>query len=151
MSANPPCAAGSPCLWHDWQRASRTSCDAGAKARRGGRAGAGDFAGGGEVESPEPGVTAPVELSVGLGVLPSSGLGDVALPWSGVSCRAEGKLDRVERTTRFTEVVLHVELLVHADVDLAKAERVLEKAKTACLISSSLVCPVTLEKSVRRV
>ncbi len=73
-----------------------------------------------------------------------------ALPWSGISCRAEGKLDRVERTTRFTEVVLHVELTVPADADLAKAERVLEKAKTACLISSSLACPVILEKSVRQ-
>jgi len=73
-----------------------------------------------------------------------------ALPWSGITCRAEGKLDRVERTTRFTEVVLHVELVLPAEADLAKAERVLEKAKTACLVSSSLVCPVTLEKSVRQ-
>ena len=74
-----------------------------------------------------------------------------SLAYSGVSCHAEGKLDRVERTTRFTEVVLRVELVVPMDTDLAKAERVLEKAKTACLISNSLVCPVTLEKSVRQV
>jgi peroxiredoxin-like protein len=73
-----------------------------------------------------------------------------SLPFSGVSCRAEGKLDRIERTTRFSEVVLHVELVLPADTDLAKAERVLDKAKTACLVSSSLACPVTLEKSVRR-
>lgn len=72
-----------------------------------------------------------------------------SLPWSTVSCRAEGQLDRVERTTRFTGFVLHVELVLPADGDLAKAERVLEKAKTACLISNSLACPVTLEKSVR--
>lgn len=72
------------------------------------------------------------------------------LPWTAITCRAEGKLDRVERTTRFTEVVLHVELALPAGADLAKAERVLEKAKAACLVSSSLVCPVTLEKSVRQ-
>jgi peroxiredoxin-like protein len=72
-----------------------------------------------------------------------------SLPFTSVACRAEGRLDRVERTTRFTEVVLRVELLLPADSDVAKAERVLEKAKTACLVSNSLVCPVHLEKSVR--
>lgn len=72
-----------------------------------------------------------------------------SLAFSSVACRAEGKLDRVERTTRFTEIRLRVELLLPADGDLAKAERVLEKAKTACLVSNSLACPVQLEKSVR--
>lgn len=73
-----------------------------------------------------------------------------ALPWTAITCRAEGKLDRVERTTRFTEVVLHVELVLPAEADPAKADRVLEKAKSACLVSNSLACPVTLEKRVRR-
>ncbi|MBK7951472.1 MAG: OsmC family protein [Deltaproteobacteria bacterium] len=70
--------------------------------------------------------------------------------WTSIDCRAEGTLDRVERTTRFTQVALHVELVVPPETELAKAERVLEKAKSACLISNSLACPVTLEKSVRQ-
>lgn len=73
-----------------------------------------------------------------------------SLPWNSISCQAEGKLDRVERTTRFTEIVLRIDLEIPPEVDEAKADRVLEKAKTACLISNSLACPVHLEKSVRR-
>lgn len=74
-----------------------------------------------------------------------------SLPWTTISCQAEGKLDRVERTTRFTEIVLRIELEIPSQVDEAKADRVLEKSKTACLISSSLACPVVLQKSIRRV
>ena len=72
-----------------------------------------------------------------------------SLAFSSVSCQAEGTLDRVERTTRFTAVTLQVELVLPAGGDAAKADRVLEKAKTACLVSNSLACPVSLEKSVR--
>jgi len=72
-----------------------------------------------------------------------------SVPFLEVACQAEGTLDRVERTTRFTAVALTVELLVPAGTDLAKVDRVLEKAKSACLISSSLACPVTLDKRVR--
>lgn len=72
-----------------------------------------------------------------------------SLPFTAVSCRAEGTLDRVERTTRFTAVSLRVELVLPAGSDPAKADKVLEKAKTACLVSNSLACPVSLEKIVR--
>ena len=72
-----------------------------------------------------------------------------SLPFTSVSCRAEGKLDRIDRTTRFTEVILRVELQLPPDGDLERAERVLDKAKSACLVSNSLACPVQLEKSVR--
>ncbi len=73
-----------------------------------------------------------------------------SLPWTAIACQAEGRLDRVERITRFTEIVLRVELEIPPEVDEAKADRVLEKAKTACLISNSLACPVSLAKSFRR-
>lgn len=72
-----------------------------------------------------------------------------SLPFTSVSCRAEGTLDRVERTTRFTGVTLEVELVLPAGGDSAKADKVLDKAKTACLVSNSLACPVSLEKIVR--
>ncbi len=72
-----------------------------------------------------------------------------ALPFRSVTCDAEGTLDRVERVTRFTEVRLRVELELPAGADAAKAERVLDKAKSACLVSNSLACPVQLEKHVR--
>lgn len=71
-----------------------------------------------------------------------------SLPFTTVSCQAEGTLDRVERTTRFTGMTLRVELVLPAGGDPAKADKVLEKAKTACLVSNSLACPVSLEKAV---
>ena len=46
--------------------------------------------------------------------------------------------------------MLRIDLEIPPEVDEAKADRVLEKAKAACLISNSLACPVHLEKSVRR-
>jgi peroxiredoxin-like protein len=72
------------------------------------------------------------------------------LVWTEVACQVEGKLDRVERKTRFTELTLRVELVVPAETDLERAERVVDKAESACLISNSLACPVHLEKSIVR-
>jgi organic hydroperoxide reductase OsmC/OhrA len=70
--------------------------------------------------------------------------------WTAIRCVAAGTLDRVERVTRFTEIRLEVELILPPGADLAKADRILEKAKSACLISNSLACPVTLQKQIRR-
>jgi len=70
--------------------------------------------------------------------------------WTSIDCRAEGTLDRIERTTRFTRVTLRVELVVPPTTELSKAERILDKAKSACLISNSLACPVELERSIRQ-
>lgn len=72
------------------------------------------------------------------------------LSFSAVECRAEGILDRVDRVTRFTRIDLRVVLDLPADEDPERAERVLAKAKSACLISNSLACPVELEATIRR-
>jgi peroxiredoxin-like protein len=71
-----------------------------------------------------------------------------SLPWSELRCEAEGVLDRVERTTRFTAIRLRAYLRVPPGTDEEKALRLLEKAERGCLISSSLVCPVELEPRV---
>jgi organic hydroperoxide reductase OsmC/OhrA len=71
-----------------------------------------------------------------------------SLPWMQLRCDAEGVLDRVERTTRFTGVTLRVLLTVPPGTDPEKATQVLEKCERACLVSNSLVCPVTLEPRV---
>lgn len=73
------------------------------------------------------------------------------LEFASVRCQAEGTLDRVERVTRFTQIALRVELALSADTDEERAERVLAKAKSACLISNSLACPVELVTTIRRV
>ena len=58
------------------------------------------------------------------------------LDWTGLECRVEGTLDRVEGKSRFTEVVVHATLRVPGGVDQERATRLLEKAEQSCLISN---------------
>lgn len=61
------------------------------------------------------------------------------LEWTGLEANVEGKLDRVEGSTRFTEFHVHATLRVPAGTDVARATKLLEKAEQVCLISNSLV------------
>lgn len=70
------------------------------------------------------------------------------LAWSAIHCEATGTLDRVERVTRFTSVALRASVRVPAGTDEGLAQRVLEKAERACLISNSLGFPVVLDTHV---
>ncbi len=70
------------------------------------------------------------------------------LPWVSLSCEAEGKLERVERVTRFTDIVVRPSLVIPPDVDQARAERLLEKAEKGCLITNSLSGATRLEPLV---
>jgi organic hydroperoxide reductase OsmC/OhrA len=61
-----------------------------------------------------------------------------SLAWTTMHCEVEGKLDRVERVTRFTRLDVRVRLYVPPEADEELAQRVLQKAKQACLITNSL-------------
>ena len=111
-------------------------------------AGPAEFGGPGDRWSPETLLVGAVADCYVLSLRAVAEASQVA--WTSIDCQAEGTLDRVDRTTRFTGIALRVELVVPAETDLAKADRILEKAKSACLISNSLACPVTLEKTARR-
>lgn len=69
-------------------------------------------------------------------------------PWHELACTATGTLDRVERVTRFTEVRLDATLVVPAGSDEARALQLLEKAKSACLLTNSLNATITLQARV---
>lgn len=60
------------------------------------------------------------------------------LPWRNIECRAEGTVDRNEGVVQFTELRLHARLSIPADGDGERAERLLDKAKRACLVTNSL-------------
>jgi len=60
------------------------------------------------------------------------------LPWESVECHAEGKLERVDSTMRFTEFTVNATLHVPPDTDEQKAHRILEKAEATCLVTNSL-------------
>ena len=60
-----------------------------------------------------------------------------------------GTVGRHEGLTRFTEIVLRARLTVAPGVDRARVLAMLEKAKTACLVSASLSTPIRLEAEIQ--
>ncbi len=70
------------------------------------------------------------------------------LDWTGLECRVEGKLDRVDGRTLFTALTVHASLKVPAGTDQERATKLLEKAEHVCLISNSLVAERQLVPTV---
>lgn len=70
------------------------------------------------------------------------------LEWTSLQCEVEAVLDKVDGTSRFTEVHERVTLEVPPDTDQDKARKLLEKAEHACLITNSLTARTTLEVTV---
>lgn len=65
--------------------------------------------------------------------------------WSAISVDAVGVLDRVERVTRFTRFDLTVRLTVPAGTDAERADRLMHKAESVCLITNSLTAEIALQ------
>lgn len=70
------------------------------------------------------------------------------LGWDALDCEVEGTLDRVDRVTRFTAFQVRARLTAPPGTDSDKAERLLQKAEAACLITNSLSAPVHLDPEV---
>ncbi len=105
-----------------------------------------DFDGPGDAWSPEHLFLAAVEtcfLFTLRSVARASKLEFISLELSG-----EGKVDRKDGATRFTEIVLRPRLRVPVGMDKDRALRILEKSEKACLVSASLSTPVRLESVV---
>lgn len=60
------------------------------------------------------------------------------LSWTSLHCDVTGTLDRIERTTQFTNFDVSAHLEVPGGTDPEQARRALEKAERTCLISNSL-------------
>jgi len=58
--------------------------------------------------------------------------------WVSISCDTEGKLDKLDQTIQFTGFQISVKLVISAETDREKAERLLHKAESICLITNSL-------------
>lgn len=67
-----------------------------------------------------------------------------SLNWSGIQCDVETILDRVERRTLFTQAIVKVRLTIDNAGDSERAEKILEKAETNCLVSNSLRTEIKL-------
>lgn len=111
-----------------------------------------DFDGPGDAWSPEYLLLAAVSSCFLLtlrAIAKASGLEFVELdcPCDGVVDR-QNIVDRQERVTRFTSIVLRPHLKIRSESDREKALRILEKSKAGCLVSASLSTPVTIEATL---
>jgi organic hydroperoxide reductase OsmC/OhrA len=70
------------------------------------------------------------------------------LEWLEIDCAAAGTLERTSEGMRFTRIDLDVELKVPAGTDMARAERLLEKAEKTCLVSNSIKSEIHLKTRV---
>jgi organic hydroperoxide reductase OsmC/OhrA len=70
------------------------------------------------------------------------------LDWDSIQCDTVGKLDRIERTSKFTEFDLTVALAIPEQASRSMAERLLQKSKQICLITNSLSAECTLQAQI---
>ena len=70
------------------------------------------------------------------------------LEWTGLECRVQGTLERVDGVSQFTGFTTHARLNVARGVDADAARSLLEKAERKCLITNSLRGTQTLETEV---
>jgi len=71
------------------------------------------------------------------------------LDWSTLRCDVEGVLERVERTTLFTQFNINVVLHVPPGTRVERAQRLLEKSEQICLVTASLKSRTQLRTDIR--
>ena len=70
------------------------------------------------------------------------------LEFSSFNCKSKGKLEQVEGKCLITEVLLEPLVIIKNEKDRDRAERVLQKAEAACLISNSIKSKVTMVSKI---
>ncbi len=70
------------------------------------------------------------------------------LEFSEFHCNSKGKLEQVEGKFRMTEITLDAHVTIVNESDRERAERVLQKSESACLISNSINSKVILNPVV---
>lgn len=99
------------------------------------------------VWSPEHLFTASVSsclMTTFLAVAENSGL-----EFSRFTCNSRGVLDQVDGKYMMTEIILEPKVIITNENQRSKAERVLQKAEAACLISNSIRSKVTMKSEIR--
>ena len=72
------------------------------------------------------------------------------LQFRSLSASATGKLEKVEgEGLRFTAVAVTLRVEVGTEADIARAERLVQKAEASCLVSKSLKTPVRVKAEIR--
>jgi organic hydroperoxide reductase OsmC/OhrA len=68
--------------------------------------------------------------------------------WNELTADVEGKLERIDGNSSFTEITLRVRIVVPAGGDAARARQLLEKAERGCPVSNSLTAAKHVETEV---
>lgn len=68
--------------------------------------------------------------------------------WNALECRAQGTLDRVEGTIRFSRFELQVRLTIPAGSARERADRLLERSKQHCFITQSVKADCALQTEI---
>ena len=72
------------------------------------------------------------------------------LDFISIDLSVEGKVDRRDGTTRFTEIILRPRLRVPPGGDPDRASKVLDRSEKACLVSASLSTPILIQPDIVR-
>lgn len=59
-------------------------------------------------------------------------------------CHSKGKLEQIDNKFIMSEVILEPCVVIKHELDRERAERILQKAETACLISNSIKSKITM-------
>jgi len=70
------------------------------------------------------------------------------LSFSGFSCRSKGKLEQVDGKYMMSEITLEPTVTIMDENDRNKAERILQKAESACLISNSIKSKILMQTTI---
>lgn len=70
------------------------------------------------------------------------------LEFEAFDCDADGILEKVEKRYAMTEVILNVTLKIKDENQKDRAQRILEKAEAACLITRSIKSEVRLKTNI---
>lgn len=63
-------------------------------------------------------------------------------------CHAKGKLEQIDNKFMMSEVILEPSLVIRKEQDRERAERILQKAEAACLITNSVKSNVTMTAKI---
>lgn len=107
-----------------------------------------EFGGPGGIWTPEHAFVTAVNACI---LLTFAAIADFSkLSFRSLSTRARGKLDKVEGSgLQFTSVDVTLSVEVGSEADVARTERLVQKAESSCLVSKSLKTPVTVTADVR--
>lgn len=71
------------------------------------------------------------------------------LEFESFNCKSKGKLEQIEGKFLMTEIILEPTLIITKESDKDRAERILQKSETACLISNSIKSKVSLITTIK--